>query len=189
MPKPVTVGYKMPLKLVPAVRETVAGRRLGAPEGGGGGYPAALPVRPWLGSIVENRSGEGTPRPIRGQNKTRASSCAGRAPSNRSNVVQKRSDRGQRIRDGDALLRSVDGVAEADAPKNVNGEQCAGSNRSKLAGNWKTVVCFSGHSDERGRPERSCGLGGRNTTQNARRPFHGLWPPAEPLAEPWTSPL
>ena len=55
-------GYcrlQMPLKLALAVRETVAGRRLGALEGGGGGLggtPPLLPVHPCPSPLVCNCS-------------------------------------------------------------------------------------------------------------------------------------
>ena len=54
--KAVGGGYRrlqMPLKLAFAVRETVAGRRLGALDGGGGGrgYLPPLPTHPWCAAL------------------------------------------------------------------------------------------------------------------------------------------
>ena len=48
--KAVGGGYcrlQMPLRLALAVRETVAGHRLGALPGGGGGVPPPLPMQLW----------------------------------------------------------------------------------------------------------------------------------------------
>ena len=48
--KAVGAGYcrlQMPLRLALGVRETVAGHRLGALEGGGGGGSPPLPMHPW----------------------------------------------------------------------------------------------------------------------------------------------
>ena len=42
----------MPLRLALAAIETVAGHRLGALEGGGGGATSPLPIHPWGGGGV-----------------------------------------------------------------------------------------------------------------------------------------